>query len=307
MNPSFESIIGHKKQCDYLKHVLESGNVAHAYCFSGSKGLGKATIAKEFAERLLSLETDKLQTSPNVTIVSDENGKIGVEEIRALKQTLSLSTFGGGWKIAIINGADSMTTSAQNALLKTLEEPTPQTVLILISHNSDALLETIRSRVATIEFNLLPVDQIVDALEDRFGVKKQKAQLIAQLSMGRAGVAFVCSDEENCKEQEEKAQEALQFLQDPLYERMRKIELITKTKEDRQRVIQNMVELWRMWLHEGLLYSLGMSSADQVKDLAGQSSGTQIKKALSTLHECERALDRNVQPALALQVFASSF
>ena len=69
MKSVFDRIIGHKRQCEYLQQVLESENTAHAYCFSGSKGLGKCTIAKEFAASLLGLESDKLQTSPNVTIV----------------------------------------------------------------------------------------------------------------------------------------------------------------------------------------------------------------------------------------------
>jgi len=313
MKSTFEGIIGHEKQCKYLQRVLESDKAAHAYCFSGPKGLGKLSIAKEFVAHLLNLESEKLQTSPNVTIVEGCKGEkglkgsIGVEEIRALKQTLSLSTFGGGWKVAIIDGADKMTGAAQNALLKTLEEPTAQTILILVSHNSDLLLETIKSRVATIEFHLLPVDQITKALIDRFDMNKEKADLVGHLSMGRPGFAFLCSDEESCKEREDQAEEALQFLQDPLYRRMRKIELITKNKDDRKRVIQNMVELWRMWLHEGLQVHLDLCSAKQAKQLADQHSKEQIHGALSSLQKCEFALNHNVQPALALQVFASSF
>ena len=310
MKKPFSTIIGHKSQCDYLLNILESGKIAHGLCFSGSKGLGKATIAKEFAAYLLGLEVEKLQTSPNVTIVEtgvDGKAGISVDQIRDLKQTLSLSTFGGGWKIAIIDGADTMKAPAQNALLKTLEEPTPQTLIILVSHNSNSLLETIKSRVATIEFRLLPVEQISKALQDRLGVDQEKAEFISQLSMGRAGIAFSCSDEENCKQQEDLARDALKFLQDPLYARMKKIEELAKLKDGRQQTVQNMVELMRMWLHEALLGSLGLECSGQVKDLYSKHSKEQIKNALQALHKCEIALAHNVGPALALQVFASSF
>ena len=270
--------------------------------------MGKATIAKEFAANLLGLEAEKLQTSPNVTIVRSEEGKgISVEQIRDLKQTLSLSTFGGGWKVAIIDGAQTMKASAQNALLKTLEEPTPKTIIILVSHNSNALLETIKSRVATIEFKLVAVDSIKESLKQKFDLDSENAELIGQLSMGRPGFAFACSDEESYKEQEGLAQDALQFLQDPLYARMKKIEELTKLKEDRQQTIQNMVELMRMWLHESLLGSLELECSKQAKELSKTHSQEQIKNALQALQKCESALARNVGPALALQVFASSF
>ena len=307
MKSIFSTIIGHKRQCDYLSGVIEAEKVAHAYCFSGSKALGKATVAIEFSANLLGLQPSMLQTSPNVTIVDDSDGKISVEQIRDLKQTLSLSTFGGGWKIAIIDGADKMTASSQNALLKTLEEPTPQTVIILIAHKSGALLDTIRSRAVGIEFHALPNSLIKETLCDRFSITESRAELLAQLAMGRPGFALACSNEESCKEQEDAAKNALQFLHEPLYTRMKKIESITKQKENRKQVIENMVELWRMWLHEGLQAHLELSESQEAKALAKQYSKQEIQKALATLQDSERALAHNVQPALALQVFASSF
>lgn len=305
-NPVFDQVIGHEQQCDYLRRVIETGQIAHAYCFFGAKSLGKATMAKAFAAELLGVEVQRLQTSPNVTIVSDQDGKISVEQIRDLKQTLSLSTLGGGWKVSIIDGADNMTTAAQNALLKTLEEPTAQTLIILVAHHPDALLETIRSRSVMIGFHLLPVQSIEHVLMDQLSFAKDRAERLAQLSMGRPGVALMCSDEDYCLQLEDDAQKTLHFLEAPLYERMRMIEVVTKQKEDRQRTIQNMIELWRMWLHVVMNTQLGLCASSDVQQLTSRYSVDQIRKALSTLHDCEFALDHNVQPALALQVFATS-
>lgn len=312
MDQRFSTILGHEKQIAYLQSILDSGHCGQAYCFTGTKGLGKATIAKEFSASLLGLEPAKLHTSANVTIVGEgmnkqDESSISVEEIRALKSTLSLSTLGGGRKIAIIDNADAMTKSAQNALLKTLEEPSKDTVIILIAHNSQNLLETIRSRVATISFHSLPIAEIANELKDRLKLSQDRADFLAQVSMGRPGIAFACTNEESCADLEVDANEALEFLQSPLYKRMSLIEKITKQKDGREQKVQSMIELWRMWLHESLLNLTGAQRSKYVQSLAKNYSTEDLRVALCALQESERAIKHNVSLALSLQFFASSF
>ncbi|MBU4315436.1 DNA polymerase III subunit [Patescibacteria group bacterium] len=308
MKDAFCGIIGHEKQCDYLRQILGSGQVAHAYCLAGLKGLGKATVAKRFTASLLGLEAEKLHTSPNVTFISNgEEKSISVEQIRELRSTLSLSTLGGGRKVAIIDNADTMTIGAQNALLKTLEEPSRETVIILIAHRPERLLETIRSRVALIAFRQLPIDKIQTELINRFNFSESRASFLAQLSLGRAGFALSCIDEELCKEREQDAQDALSFLISPLYKRIALLEKITKVKEGREHKVQNMIELWRMWLHFALLSCSGIGDQQYVQQLASKYDVRDLRNALSALSNSEEAIGRNVNVSLALCVFASAF
>jgi len=312
MDQRFSTILGHEKQIAYLRSILDSGHCGQAYCFTGMKGLGKATLAKEFSALLLGLEPSKLHTSTNVTIVGEginnqDESSISVDEIRELRSTLSLSTLGGGRKIAIIDNADAMTKSAQNALLKTLEEPSKDTVIILIAHNPQNLLETIRSRVATISFHSLPIVEIAGELKDRLTLSQDRADFLAQLSMGRPGVAFACIDEQTCTELETDANEALEFLQSPLYKRMVLVEKITKQKDGREQKVQSMIELWRMWLHEALLVLIDARDSKYVLPLAKSHSAESLRKALCALNQSQRAIDHNVNLALSLQFFASSF
>jgi DNA polymerase-3 subunit delta' len=304
----FEGIIGHQKQCEYLSNILKSGNIAHAFCFAGSRGLGKATIAKQFSANILGLDVNNLHQSLNISVVSnDEDKTISVEKIRDLRSALSLSTIGGGSKIAIIDNADTMTIAAQNSLLKTLEEPSRDTVIILIAHKSENLLETIRSRVAIIRFYQLPIIQIQQELQSRLNLSLEKSLFLAQLSMGRPGFALSCVSDEICKQREQNALETLGFLLSPLHERIAFVEKLTKVKESREQRIQDVIELCEMWLHFALINIVGAQDHPHASELAKKYSPNSLINALSALEHCKSAISRNVSPALSLAVFTSSF
>jgi DNA polymerase-3 subunit delta' len=169
-------LFGHENTESMLLKDLASGKLPHGIIFSGAKGIGKATLAYRFARALLSGSSD-MQLSPSHPVFSrvaagshsdllvieplydpkkDEFASdIKVEQIRAIAQFLSLTPGEGKWRVVIIDSADNLNISSANAILKILEEPPPQTMLMLITHNDGQLLPTIRSRCRIISLKLL--------------------------------------------------------------------------------------------------------------------------------------------------------
>ena len=150
----FENILGHEEQKKILLESLKNGNISHSYLFFGPKGIGKCTLAKEFAKNILSV--NNLESSPDYRYISKKEDKkdIIIDQVRKdLIDDIYEAPISSDRKVYIIDDAELLNISAQNALLKTLEEPPKYVVIILISHNLSSFLPTIISRVNKISFN----------------------------------------------------------------------------------------------------------------------------------------------------------
>lgn len=195
--------IGNQKSVSLLQRSLKSGQVNHAYIFSGPEQVGKFTLAKMFALSAISSTEISLDINDfdkndllDLILVSPEivekkgiskQRDISIESIRDAKQTLSLFPYHGKYKIMIINDAHKLNISAQNALLKILEEPNQTTMIILVTHEIDRILPTVQSRSQIINFALV---------EDE-SMQKVFSQDIISLSAGRPGLAqFMLENED---------------------------------------------------------------------------------------------------------------
>ena len=222
---ALKDIIGHERELNILRGCIERDRIAHSYMFTGDEGIGKKLTAMNFAKALNCLRSagddlfsagqdDTTGTSgididacdtcpscmkidkgnhPDVFIIGPEGdgGQITVSVIRQLEESLSYRPFEGKWKVAVIDNADRLNQSAANAFLQTLEEPSAQSMLILISSRPDMILPTIRSRCQRINFSPLPVDTMSRLLEERLGQKeKGDFRLLSLLSGGRLGYAL---------------------------------------------------------------------------------------------------------------------
>lgn len=150
----FENIVGHEDIKILLENNLMKNNISHAYLFSGKKGVGKCTMAKEFAKKIL--KVDKLESSPDYKYICKKEDKkdIVIEQIRKeVIDDVYQAPVSCDKKVYIIDDAECLNVASQNALLKTLEEPPKYVVIILISSNTSAFLTTIISRVNTLNFN----------------------------------------------------------------------------------------------------------------------------------------------------------
>jgi DNA polymerase-3 subunit delta' len=177
------AIVGHKNQREFLKKSFNNSKMSHAYLFSGLDAIGKKEIALEFAQLINKQKKD----SPDIIIVEPELS-IKILQIENMQKRLSLKPFSAPYKIAIINDADKMTVHAQNRLLKTLEEPKGQTIIILISSKPETLLETIISRVQSLKFYALSKQEMRNFLKEKVSISELEKLIF--ISEGKPGKAI---------------------------------------------------------------------------------------------------------------------
>jgi DNA polymerase-3 subunit delta' len=182
--------IGHQKTINLLEKSLKSGRIAQAYLFAGPESVGKFTLAKDFSAKIIDGENYSLdliilepEIETNKKGIAKEK-EIKIEKIKESQKELSLFPYAGKYKVLIINNAHKMTESAQNALLKILEEPNKTSVIILVTHEEDKIIPTIRSRCQKIQFNLVSPKVIEEKL-----FSGSAGEEITFLSMGRPGLA----------------------------------------------------------------------------------------------------------------------
>lgn len=177
--------IGFEKNKSFFEKAVTDQLLNHAYLFSGPEMIGKRIFALELAHKL-GENSDIIYLDP----ADSESGKtISITEIRKIKNFMSFSPFASKYKFAIINDAHLMTEEAQNALLKTLEEPSSSSLLILITANPSLLLPTVTSRCQ--EINFLPHSKqiIVDILKNS-KIPSASNELLLELTAGKIGLIY---------------------------------------------------------------------------------------------------------------------
>lgn len=209
---AFADIIGQEKSLRLLRGALANHRLHHAYLFTGPEGVGKRTTAMMMAMALHCVERQgdacgrciecariRNRNHPDIREIEPLPGKkeITIQQIRSLEKDLQLRSFSGGRKVAILDPAALLNQPSQNALLKTLEEPPKDSLLILISPSAGALLPTLRSRCLRVSFGPITRQLLADYLSSRKGVPAEEAQLLAALSMGSLGMALAIKDSES--------------------------------------------------------------------------------------------------------------
>jgi len=200
----FAEIIGHRKQLEILRAALAGRRLHHAYLFLGPDGIGKRTLAVALARAIHCAEMgdDFCGRCVNCARISDGNHpdvrfiepmadkkEISIQQIREFERELNYRSFTGKRKIVVIDPATLMNLSAQNALLKTLEEPPQDSLIILIAPNAGGLLPTVRSRCLPLSFAPLPRQEVAAFLQSKFGMAPADAELFAAMGMGSIGAA----------------------------------------------------------------------------------------------------------------------
>jgi DNA polymerase III subunit delta' len=209
-------VIGQRRLLARLGEQALEGDVAHAYELSGPRSIGKRTVAIRLAQTLLCTSEPRIAggcgiclacrkvehfTHPDVRLVTrlvdlerDADKKlIAIEQIREMQQDLALRPLEGSWRVVIIDDAADLSEHAEVALLKTLEEPPPHAVLLLLTPTPARLLETIRSRLVPLPMRLVATTDIADGLDLRFG---HDARRHAAAGAGRPGVAIALAMDE---------------------------------------------------------------------------------------------------------------
>ena len=218
---ALKDVIGQDTAVSILLRTIRRDRISSSYLFAGESGIGKKFTALNLAKALnCQAAAEGLRPAdacdecpscrkidagihPDVLFISPESGQIRIEEIRATDETLSLKAFEGRTKVVVVDDAETMNQYASNAFLKTLEEPPPDSVIILVSSKPDRLPDTIQSRCSRINFTPLSagdcklVIRKVSGKEETSGKKGgeparlrgDKLSLLVRLSMGRPGNA----------------------------------------------------------------------------------------------------------------------
>lgn len=203
---NFKDIIGQESIKKHLQTAIKTGNLSHAYIINGEYGSGRQTIASALAKTIqcqsktddtdacgvcTSCKQAESHNHPDIKYITHDKTSIRVNDIREqLNNDISIKPYSSEYKIYIIPDANKMTEQAQNALLKTIEEPPVYAIIILLTENCDSLLPTIRSRCVTLTMNPVEKDKICTYLENKFQLEPEQAQIAANYCQGNIGKAI---------------------------------------------------------------------------------------------------------------------
>jgi DNA polymerase-3 subunit delta' len=278
-------IIGHQKQWNFLKKAAETASFSHAYLFSGPEKLGKRTLALEWISLLFKQD---IKNHPDFVLVEPQAKEIKISQIKDLIWRLSFKSGSAGMKAAIIDNAHLMNQEAQTCILKTLEEPKGNALLILITDKIQELFPTIVSRAQTIKFYPVDNKEIKNYLKKQ-QVSERDQEEICRVSVGRPGIA-------------------LDFVSDPqrmniFHDKIKEVEKISKTdlafrfryakelSEDVQKTRETL-DAWTLYFREKL-----------IKAVSNQQSTIKLREILNFLQKTNSLMSgTNVNPRLALEM-----
>ena len=199
---SFKDVVGHKDIIKYIQNAVTADKVSHAYILNGQRGAGKKMLARLFAMTLLCekrgpepcgechscIQAESGNHPDIIRVVHEKPGSISVDDIREqVNQTVAIKPYQGPYKIYIIPEADLMTIQAQNALLKTIEEPPEYVVILLLTENADLLLPTITSRCVMLKLRNIKDTLIKKYLMEKLEVPDYKADICTAFAQGNMG------------------------------------------------------------------------------------------------------------------------
>lgn len=260
----FQQIIGHESIIEHLQNSIQAGKVSHAYILHGEEGMGKKLLASVFAKTLqcaeggirpcgkcLSCMQIETGNQPDVIWVTHEKLSISVDDIRVqVNSDIQIKPFSSPYKIYIIDAADKLTEQAQNALLKTMEEPPEYAVILLLVSNINVILPTILSR--SVVLNLKPVDKKVirEFLMEKHQVPDYVAEMAANFSGGNVGKAIKYASSEDFEKKKEDVLHILRYIDEmELYEVIAGIKTISENKP----VVEDYIDLMILWYRDVLM------------------------------------------------------
>lgn len=318
----YNKILGHENIINQLKNAIKSDKVSHAYIFNGEDGSGKNMLANAFAEALLCEKGElegcgechfcKQTVSGNnpdfVRVLHEKPASIGVDDVREqLIEDVFIKPYNGKYKVYIIDEAEKMTIQAQNAILKTIEEPPAYSVIIFLTNNVEIFLPTIVSRC--IIFNLRPLREstIMEYLISEFKIPEYEAKICASYAQGKLGKAIrlATSDEfTNIKE------EALNFGKNVYtYDIADLIDAVKRITEYKISATEY-IDLLQMWYRDVLLFKVtkdpnNLIFADEINSIRKQASKSSYEGLERIQHGLEVAkarLKANVNFELAIEL-----
>lgn len=299
-------VVGHDFILDYLKDSIINGRLVHAYIFSGPTQVGKTLTAKLFAASILCASEDRpcqkcfscqslaKNLHPDFYLLEkpEDKKQISIEQVRELITKLSRGAVTGGKKVALISGAENLTTEACNALLKTLEEPTASTILILTA-NQENVLPTIKSRCQVIKFSTCKSEDLTKYLKSQFPDNKNIDEIVSW-SVGKLGLAHQLAGDENIyTEFKDLLTEEIAAAQGGLAERFKKSEKDSAEPDK----LRSIISIWQLILRQAIFEK---ANSTENKNPLAKKDWREITNFASALLNANRQLNGNVNAKLLL-------
>ena len=322
---------GHDTVLWQFQRAISEGRLAHAYLLVGPPQVGKRALALNVAQAVNCLQSPgdpcgicqqcrriALLQHADVLVIGLNDGRgdgpsrreVGIDEVREVQRQASLRPFEGAYRVFIFDGAEHLSEEASNALLKTLEEPPPQVLILLSTSTEEALLPTIRSRCRRVELRPLPISAVAEELIGSHSVDPETASQLARLSMGRLGWALTALSDPSMMERREAALDrAAELSRATITDRFEyAAQLATMIGREREEGI-HVLHLLLSWWRDILVIRQGAEEfvynghrAQALRTEAAQLSDGQVMGFIRATMDALRALDSNANPRLTLEV-----
>lgn len=318
----FSDIIGHNQIIEHLKNAIRTGKISHAYILNGENSSGKMMLAEAFAMALQceaggdepcmecrSCHQAMEHNQPDIIYVThDKPNIISVDDIRhQLNNDIVIKPYSSKYKIYIVDEAEKMNVQAQNALLKTIEEPPAYGVILLLTTNADSFLPTILSRCITLNLKSVQEDLIKSHLMRKYQIPDYQADVCAAFAQGNVGKAIQLASSDEFNELKADAISLIKKIEDiDLYEMNQQIKTVSEYKNE----INEFLDLITLWFRD-VLYVKATNDVsnlifkDEVYDIkkqAAKKSYYGIESILKALEQTRVRLNANVNFELVIEM-----
>ncbi len=317
-SPTPWPVVGHEWAVNQLRRAIDERRLGQAYLITGPARIGKATLARALAMAINCTGEARpcgacracvriaSNSHADVRVVAPDGEHTKIDQVRDLQRELSLSPLEARSRVAILDDFERATPEAMNALLKTLEEPPSNVVLILIAPEAELLLPTIVSRCQVIALRPLTSAQARQALIDRWQVDADRAELLSHLSGGRLGWAAAAARDASILDRRAARLDELQrVLSASRVERFAYAQSVARDVTSAREAI----EVWRTWWRDVMLVAAGcaasVTNVDRRLEIESIAARLDAQRARAAAEACSRALwqlDKNATPRLVVEV-----
>ena len=319
---SFKDVVGHRDVIQYLQNAVAENRVSQAYIVNGERGTGKKMLAKLFAMALLCEEHGpepcnkchscvqaESNNHPDIIWVTHEKpGSIGVDDVRTqINNTVAIKPYQGPYKVYIIPEADIMTVQAQNALLKTIEEPPAYGIIILLTTNADTFLQTILSRCVRLDFRPLRDTLVTQYLQEKYDLTDYECRFATAFAQGKIGRAVTIATSKEFAQLKEEVMHVIRYDKE-----MTTAEIMAEVKNiaNYKLTIDDYLDLMAMWYRDVLVFKSTKDSnalifKDEMSLLAEQAKNCSyegLEDILKSIDKVKLRLKANVNFDLVIEL-----